>query len=76
MTGLTIVLTILVIQITIFGVVMYFLWKKWGKKLFNMIDNFQNLAKNSEIQTKLPIKTYYQQELEKINKIVERYQKK
>lgn len=76
MTGLTIILTILVIQITIFGMVMYFLWKKWGKKLFNMIDNFQNLAKNSEIQTKLPIKTYYQQELEKINKIVERYQKK
>jgi hypothetical protein len=76
MSGLTIVLLILVIQITIFGVVMYFLWKKWGKKLFNMFDNIQNMSKDSQIQPKLPFKSYYQQELEKINKIVERYQKK
>ena len=55
------------------GLVFYFLYKKFGKIIINTFKNMPNTYKSPKKYKKL---YHFQQELDKINKILEKYNKK
>jgi hypothetical protein len=53
--------------------IMYRIFKKYINSFLKRIDN---IVENSNIQPKLPVKGYYQQELEKVKEIIRKNTKK
>jgi hypothetical protein len=53
--------------------IMYRIFKKYINSFLKRIDN---IVENSNIQPKLPVKDYYQQELEKVKEIIRKNTKK
>jgi len=76
MTFITILLLILVIQLTIFGVLGYIFWKKFGKhmvNMFKMVKNMDNLPFNNQ---KLPNLDNIKQQMSIFNDLMKKNYKK
>ena len=76
MTFTTILLLILVIQLTIFGVLGYIFWKKFGKhmvNMFKMVKNMNNLPFNNQ---KLPNLDNIKQQMSIFNDLMKKNYKK
>lgn len=76
MTLITILLSILVVQLTIFGVLGYIFWKKFGKhivNMFKMIKNIGNLPLNNQ---KLPNLDNIRQQMSIFNDLMKKNYKK
>jgi flagellar basal body-associated protein FliL len=76
MSALSIVLLILVIQLAIIGGLVYFFWVKWGKSVFKMIKTLYQVQDFSKKTQNLPKLSHFQEELAKIQKILEKNHKK
>jgi hypothetical protein len=70
----TIVLLVFVIEIAIAGVILYFLWKKVGKNLYQFIKKITNPVNNTPV--KPPKLSHFQEQLNKINEILKNSHKK
>lgn len=73
---LTIVLIVFIVTLGGMGLLVYFWWRKYGKKIFNMIDKLTNFDKTVQKGTKLPDLTQFQKEMMKIQEILEKNGKK
>jgi hypothetical protein len=72
----TIVLSIFIIEIAVIGVVFYIFWKKWGKKMFNLLKTTMNLTNFGENQSKLPKLNDFQKEISRIQEMLQKNYKK
>ena len=68
-----IVLCVFIVILIGMSVVFYLWWKKYGKKIFDMVTNLKNIPKNT-INTF--DSTHFNQEMERIKKIMDKFQKK
>lgn len=73
---LTIVLIVFIVTLGGMGLLVYLWWKKYGKKIFNMINNLSNFDKPIQKGTKLPNLNQFQKEMMKIQEILEKNGKK
>jgi predicted PurR-regulated permease PerM len=73
---LTIVLIVFIVTLGGMGLLVYLWWKKYGKKIFNMINNLSNFDKTIQKGTKLPNLNQFQKEMMKIQEILEKNGKK
>jgi hypothetical protein len=76
MSVLLTILLILVVQLAVIGGIFYFLWVKFGKKLFKNFENLQKMSDLTKNQPKLPTLSHFEQEMKKINEMLQKYQKK
>lgn len=76
MSALLIVLLVLVVQLTIIGGLFYFFWVKWGKSVFKMIKTLYQVQDFTKKPQNLPKLSHFQEELAKIQKILEKSHKK
>lgn len=70
------ILIIILLIILILGLnflFFYFLYKKFGKIIINLYKKMETIPKYTEIPKKL---THFQQELDRVNKILGKYHKK
>jgi len=73
------IIIILLSFLLVFGVyfiIFYFLYKKFGKtikKMFDLIKNMPNTDENTKKYRKLD---HFQQELDNVNKLLDKYRKK
>jgi hypothetical protein len=68
-----IVLCVFIVILIGMSVVFYLWWKKYGKKIFDMVLNLKDIQKNT---TNTFDSTHFNQEMERIKKIMDKYQKK
>lgn len=73
------IIIILLSFLLVFGVyfiIFYFLYRKFGKTIKKMFDIIKNMSKTNEEPKKYRKLDHFQQELNKINKLLEKYKKK
>jgi hypothetical protein len=68
-----IVLCVFMVILIGMSVVFYLWWKKYGKKIFDMVLNLKDIQKNT---TNTFDSTHFNQEMERIKKIMDKFQKK
>jgi|LakMenEpi03Aug12_release.lakeMendotaPanAssembly.Ray.scaffolds.fasta_scaffold3392213_1 hypothetical protein len=68
-----IVLCVFIVILIGMSVVFYLWWKKYGKKIFDMVLNLKDIQKNT---TNTFDSTHFNQEMERIKKIMDKFQKK
>jgi hypothetical protein len=71
--AILILLSILTVVLVSISVIFYIWWKKYGKKIFDMVTNLKNIQKNTMNTFD---STHFNQEMERIKKIMDKYQKK
>jgi signal transduction histidine kinase len=76
MTLVTILLLILVVQLTIFGVLGYVFWKKFGKNLVNMFKMVKNMNNSPFNGQKLPNLDNIKQQMSIFNDLMKKNYKK
>lgn len=74
--ALTIVLSIFIIIFVTMGVLIYLWWRKYGKKLFDMILQLQNLQKMGSGTPKLPNMGDLQQQMKTFSDMMKKMGKK
>lgn len=74
--ALTIVLIIFIVVFGTMGVLLYLWWKKYGKKLFDMVLNLQKLQNMGSNSPKLPNMGDIQQQMKAFNDIMKKMGKK
>ena len=74
--ALIIVLSILILVIGTVFVFMYLWWKSFGKHLFKMVKDLQNLQNNAPGMPKLPNMGDLQQQMRAFSDIVKKMNKK
>jgi predicted PurR-regulated permease PerM len=68
-----IILCVFMVVLIGISLVFFLWWKKYGKKIFDMVTNLKNIQKNT---TNTFDSTHFNQEMERIKKIMDKYQKK
>jgi len=76
MTLVTILLLILVVQLTIFGVLGYVFWKKFGKNFVNMFKIVKNMNNSPFNSQKLPNLDNIKQQMSIFNDLIKKNYKK
>jgi len=76
MTLVTILLLILVVQLTIFGVLGYVFWKKFGKNFVNMFKMVKNINNSPFNSQKLPNLDNIKQQMSIFNDLIKKNYKK
>jgi hypothetical protein len=76
MTLVTILLLILVVQLTIFGVLGYVFWKKFGKNFVNMFKMVKNMNNSPFNSQKLPNLDNIKQQMSIFNDLIKKNYKK
>jgi hypothetical protein len=71
--AILILLSILTVVLVSISAIFYIWWKKYGKKIFDMVTNLKNIQKNTMNTFD---STHFNQEMERIKKIMDKYQKK
>ena len=68
-----IVLCVFIVILIGMSVVFYLWWKKYGKKIFDMVLNLKDIQKNTTNTFNL---SHFDQEMKKIEDIMKKFQKK
>jgi hypothetical protein len=76
MSFTSILLLILIIQLTIFGVIGYIFWKKFGKTLLNTFKMVKNLNNSPFLGKKTLNSDIFEQQMKIINKFFDKNHKK
>ena len=71
--ALTIVLIVFILVFGTMGVLFFLWWRKYGKKIFNMISNLQNMGSQTP---KLPNMGDFQEQMKAFNEIMKKMGRK
>ena len=70
------ILLIFLLSVGINLLILYILYRIFKKYINSFLKQIDNIIKNSNIKENIPVKDYYQQELEKVKEIIRKNTKK
>ena len=70
------ILLIFLLSVGINLLILYILYRIFKKYISSFLKQIDNIIKNSNIKENIPVKDYYQQELEKVKEIIRKNTKK
>ena len=70
------ILLIFLLSVGINLLILYILYRIFKKYINSFLKQIDNIIKNSNIKQNLPIKDYYQQDLEKVKEMIRKNTKK